>query len=375
MSQRRSGPILFCATGITETVGGIASANRNVLNALRRLAAEDGRAVRTLVLNEPARRDGDHRAFGGDKIGFSFAVLGGLAGAGLVVFDHVRLALPVLALPRPLRAPVVVCAHGSEASWRIRPESIACYRAADLVLANSSFTLGRMRERFGGGRAVVCPLGLPPQFAVRAAPEPPGGEALTLEAADGAARPLGGQMLLLVGRTDAGEQQKGHRELLAVMPELVRRFPAAQLVFVGAGSDLSALKALAAASPVAGSLFLTGRASDELLERLYRRAFAFTMPSGQEGFGLAYLEAMNWARPCLACHDDGGADVVVDGETGVLIGRPIDLAELTEAIGGLLADPSRARRLGEAGWRRLTERFTSQAHQDRVMDLLRPLLG
>jgi glycosyltransferase involved in cell wall biosynthesis len=66
---------------------------------------------------------------------------------------------------------------------------------------------------------------------------------------------------------------------------------------------------------------------------------------------------------------------VVDGETGVLVGQPIDPAELTAAIAGLLEDPARAARMGVAGWNRLQREFTSEAHQARVMAVLRPLLG
>jgi starch synthase len=99
------------------------------------------------------------------------------------------------------------------------------------------------------------------------------------------------------------------------------------------------------------------------------------MPSRQEGFGLAYLEAMNYAKPCLACHDDGGAEVVVHNETGVLVPQPVDPHQLDDALAGLLADPARARRYGEAGWRRLTDKFSASAHQARVAEFIRPLLA
>ena len=180
--------------------------------------------------------------------------------------------------------------------------------------------------------------------------------------------------LLLVSRLDATEREKGHRELIAVLPRLLERFPAAQLVMVGAGSDLEPLRETARASSAAANIFLPGRMVEGGLEAIYRKAFAYVMPSRQEGFGLVYLEAMNYARPCLACHDDGGADVVVDGETGVLAPREFTDDELLEGLSSLLVDRARARRYGEAGWRRLVARFTASAHQDRVAQLIRPLL-
>jgi phosphatidylinositol alpha-1,6-mannosyltransferase len=375
MKRGRPAPIIFCATGITETVGGIASANRNVLLALQTLGAEQGRPVRTLILNEPRRTSGPDRAFGGARAPYSAAVLAGALSAGLMVFDHVRLAVPLLALPRFLRPPVAICAHGSEAAKRVRPASIRAFRQADVVLANSAFTLSRMQRRFAFPGGVACPLGLPPQFAIQPSPAPPGDERIALTAADGSEKALGDQVLLLVGRMDAGEREKGHRELIEIMPALAAGFPKAQLVLVGDGSDRPFLQEIAGASASAGSIFLTGRVDDGVLERLYRRAYAFVMPSRQEGFGLAYLEAMNWARPCIACHDDGGADVVADEATGLLVAQPIDPDALRTAIERLLQDPDWARRLGQAGWERLRQQFSTQAHQARVCSLLRPLLG
>lgn len=370
----KPGPILFFATGVTGSVGGIASANRNVLAALRRVGEESGRSVRTLVLGEDGKDQPDYQTFGGSKGRFALAVLASLPGAGLAVFDHAHVARPILAMPRRLGPPIVVCAHGSEASRRLRPSSASVYRRADLVLTNSSFTLQRMRGSVARFRGVACPLGLPPQFDIADALPEPSSEVISLKAADGRSRLLGDQVVLLVARMDASEREKGHRELLAAMPAVLERHPGAQLVFVGDGSDLADLRALAAASPAAKGIFLTGRAPDDLLKALYGRASVFAMPSRQEGFGLVYLEAMNHAKPCIACRDDGGSDVVVEGETGLLVSRSVETDELVAALDRLLNDPALAARLGEGGWRRLVNEFSAAAHQARVIGFIRPLL-
>jgi len=288
--------ILFVATGVSGTDGGIASANRNVLAALQAVGSETGRRVRTIVLTEPMVRQPDYRAFGNDKLTFALATLAGLSRASLVVFDHVHLAPPMFALPAAFRPPIVICAHGSESARRIRAASIRAFLAADLVMANSGYTLGRMQAIMPPFRGVSCPLGLPPQFALTPAPPVQSDADLRLEAADGVVRSLGSRALLLVGRMDAGEREKGHREMMEAMPALADRFPEVQLVLAGGGSDLEPLRSLARLSPSASRIFLTGRVSDEALEALYRRAYAFAMPSRQEGFGLTYLEAMNQAR-------------------------------------------------------------------------------
>lgn len=370
----KPGPILFFATGVTGSVGGIASANRNVLAALRRVGDETGRSVRTLVLGEGGDGQPDYQTFGGRKGQFALAVLAGLSRAGLVVFDHAHLARPILAMPRGLGPPIVVCAHGSEASRRLRPSSARVFRRADLVLTNSSFTLQRMRGAVARFRGAACPLGLPPQFEITDARPGPSNQDISLRAADGLSRPLNHQVVLLVARMDASEREKGHRELLAAMPAVLDRHPDAQLVFVGDGSDLAELRALAAASPAAKSIFLTGRAPDDQLRTLYGRASVFAMPSRQEGFGLVYLEAMNHAKPCIACRDDGGGEVVVEGETGLLVSQSVDIAELVGALDRLLGDPAFAARLGEGGRRRLVNEYSAAAHQARIISFIRPLL-
>src|SRR5690606_22007726 len=127
-ATRQQRPLVFCATGVERTAGGIASANRNVLAALERLGDEVGAPVEVLLLLEesspPDGGDRVHRkAFGGHKAAFARAVLSALVRARLVVFDHVHLSLPMLLVPSMLRTPVAICAHGSEVGRRVRPLS------------------------------------------------------------------------------------------------------------------------------------------------------------------------------------------------------------------------------------------------------------
>lgn len=373
-----SGPaaISFFATGIGQSVGGIQSANRNVELALEALAAETGARLMRHILHEPAARAGDTIRYGGRRGPMAIAIVSALLTQRLAVFDHVDLARPLAAvsvLPRPVRAETVIFAHGSESWKRMKPISPRVFRAASLVLTNSNYTLANMRKVFSGFVGAACPLGLPPHVALTPAPPDRAAIRPTLTAADGSMRPLGARAMLLVGRMDAREREKGHRELIEVLPTVREIVPEAELVLVGGGSDLAALTSLAAASPAASHVFLPGPVDDDLLATLYSAAYAYVMPSRQEGFGLVFLEAMNHALPCIACDGDGAADVVVNFETGLLLRKPIDRCELNAAILALLTDPARARAYGEAGWRRLHDHFTSHAHQGRILAALRPL--
>jgi glycosyltransferase involved in cell wall biosynthesis len=99
------------------------------------------------------------------------------------------------------------------------------------------------------------------------------------------------------------------------------------------------------------------------LPPLYERAAVVAVPSHREGFGVACAEAMAHARPVVASAVGGLLDLVVDGETGVLV-PPRDVPALREALERLLADPDLRRRLGEAGRARVQERFSWPAVTD-----------
>jgi glycosyltransferase involved in cell wall biosynthesis len=80
------------------------------------------------------------------------------------------------------------------------------------------------------------------------------------------------------------------------------------------------------------------------------------------------LEAMAHAKPVVATPVGGTAELVVDGETGVLV-PPGDADALAAAIAALVADPDRARRLGEAGSRRVRHDFSEQTMTARVLEV------
>jgi glycosyltransferase involved in cell wall biosynthesis len=96
------------------------------------------------------------------------------------------------------------------------------------------------------------------------------------------------------------------------------------------------------------------------LDRLYGRAAVVACPSYREGFGVACAEAMAHGRPVVASAVGGLLDLVVDGETGILV-PPGDVAALRAALERLLGDPALRRRLGEAGRVRIAERFAEDA--------------
>jgi glycosyltransferase involved in cell wall biosynthesis len=102
------------------------------------------------------------------------------------------------------------------------------------------------------------------------------------------------------------------------------------------------------------------------LQRLYARAAVVACPSRREGFGVACLEAMAHGRPVVATAVGGLRDLVIDGETGLVVPAR-DPAALRAALERLLGDPELRHRLGEAGRRRAGERFSWPAVTDATL--------
>ena len=379
-AHRAGRPLVFAMTGAYGLCGGIAAANRNVLHALVELAQEQSRPLTVLSLLErpedepPLPDDVTFRTFAGNKWRFTLALLRACAGRPLICLDHVTLALPVLPLAATGVVKTVILAHGSEAWKRVRRSSRLSFRYASLTLTNSEFTLRKMKSHLGSFRGAACPLGLSPEFGRNGATRGSSPRAIELEAADGGRHAVGRRMLLLVARLDPREGGKGHAELVAVLPRLLKDFPDVQLVFPGPGAGREALAQQARQAGVGHAVFLPGRVEGSTLEDLYRHCYAFVMPSRQEGFGLVYLEAMSHAKPCVGCVDDGAEDVIVDGETGRLIRDPRDPRELCGALRSLLEDPARAARFGERGRERVLSHFTAEHHRDRFRKALSALL-
>jgi phosphatidyl-myo-inositol dimannoside synthase len=152
--------------------------------------------------------------------------------------------------------------------------------------------------------------------------------------------------------------RKGQDVLIRSMPEIRRRVPDAGLLIVGGGPAEGRLRAMAGASPP-GSVVFSGEVDEVDLPRHYAMADVFAMPCRSrlaglevEGWGNVFIEAAACARPVVVGDSGGARESLVPGETGLLVdGR--DGPAVTAAVGDLLADPTVARRMGEAGRRRV----------------------
>lgn len=182
-----------------------------------------------------------------------------------------------------------------------------------------------------------------------------------------------GPELLVVCRLWACETMKGVDHTIAAFARLAPRYPTARLRVVGKGDDKPRLQALAASLGVERRTLFEEDLTDEALAERYRRCAAFVMPSGQEGFGIVFLEAMRFGKPCVGGDAGGTPDVIADGETGFLV--PFgDEDALERVLQRLLSDADLRGRMGRAGLQRLERHFVFERFRARVEEILLDLL-
>ena len=237
--------------------------------------------------------------------------------------------LPAGAIALSFRKPYVVQVWGTDvelarrAPWLARP----VLRRARRVLAASSW-LADAARRLGAQEVDVIPSGVDVPESVEPEAEPP--------------------EVLYAGRLSP---EKGVEELLAAADGM-------RLVVAGDGPLRDRVPAALGFVP-----------HDEL-ERLYGRAAVVACPSRREGFGVVCAEAMAHGRPVVASAVGGFLDLVVDGETGLLVppGRP---DPLRAALERLLGDAELRHRLGAAARERIRQRFSWDAVLDATIELYR----
>ena len=351
MSQSRASRRLLAAPILGERGGGVGQVSSLLWQTMQ--DTWNGRsAIVTLLQN------GHQTPTPFDKLRFGFE----LASAQMldrpewVLFSHLGLARADRYLPASARAPYGVFLHGIECWQPLSSRDLDLLAGAAIRIANSSFTAARAREANPSiGPIEVCPLALGSL---------PRTSALS-------ARQSG--RVLVVGRLSSTERYKGHEQLIGAWAEVRSRIPDALLVIAGDGDDRSRLEQLARARGLDDAVHFTGLLTREALDDEYARASLFAMPSRGEGFGLVYLEAMAHGLACLGSNADAASEVIVQGQTGVLV-DPEDNDALAGHLAALLGQPDVLRTMGDAGRARLHESFTYETFRQRLVSLVAPAL-
>jgi teichuronic acid biosynthesis glycosyltransferase TuaC len=248
--------------------------------------------------------------------------------------DSVRLARPSV--------PLVVSVHGGDVLYTaVRSEAGAKavargLGAACLVLANSQ-GIAELARAHGAGETRVVHLGAD----LPAASRPPRGEGIPT--------------LVTVGHLIA---RKRHADVVRALAVLGQKHPTLRYAIVGEGPERVALEGLSARLGVAGRVEFHGQLAPDRAVSLARRCTLFVMPSTEEAFGVAYVEAMAGGVPAIGCRGEPGPEEIAAAGDGLVLVPPGDVERLTQRIDELLCDPHRLREAGQRARATVAAHFT-----------------
>lgn len=283
-------------------------------------------------------------------------------------------AAPLALLGHPLRragaSRVVASTHGHEVGWSMLPGSRQALRrigdTADVVTYVSRYTRGRFAAAFGA----MAGLELLPSGVDTEVFRPDPAARAEIRARHGLGdRPTVVCVSRLVPR-------KGQDQLIRALPAIRERVPDAALLLVGGGPYRKKLTELVAELGLERDVVLTGSVPWAELPAHYTAGDVFAMPARTrgkgldvEGLGIVYLEASATGLPVVAGNSGGAPEAVLDEVTGhVVEGR--DVVQLSETLVSLLADPVRARRMGQAGREWVTANWRWDVMARRLAGLL-----
>ncbi|HYM45341.1 MAG TPA: glycosyltransferase [Solirubrobacteraceae bacterium] len=250
------------------------------------------------------------------------------------------------ARPGAADVPLVVSVHGSDVLYTAAPpqrgsaagvEAVARgLGAARLTLANSQGIAELCREH--GAREVrVVHLGADLPSAARAR------------------RREGPPTLVTVGHLVA---RKRHADVLRALAVLGRTHPTLRYAIVGDGPERVSLEGLASRLGVADRVVLHGQLPHEQAVERAQQCTLFVMPSTEEAFGVAYIEAMAGGVPAIGCRGEPGPEEIAAAGAGFVLVPPGDIERLTQRIDELLSDPQRLREAGQRARESVAANFT-----------------
>lgn len=166
--------------------------------------------------------------------------------------------------------------------------------------------------------------------------------------------PAHARVLAVVGTL---KEQKGHCYLIDAAPAVLAHFPDTHWLLIGDGALRETLQAQANAAGLAQHIHFLGNRSD--VPALLAASDGFVLPSLWEGLPMALIEAMASGLPIVATEVSGTKQVMVAGETGLLV-PPGSVPHLQAAMLDMVSNPQRAQAMGAAAQRRVEALFSAR---------------
>lgn len=166
---------------------------------------------------------------------------------------------------------------------------------------------------------------------------------------------------------------KGIYALLDAFPIIKKEVPSAKALIAGATEEgkKEIVRYMAKIGLEEKDVEVLGWLSNEEVHKIYDKIGVVATPSICADFLLGVnLEAAAHKRPVVTTCFGGAKEFILDGETGYVV-NPYDKKELADRITDILLDGGKARRFGEASFRRLKEKFSIDIHVDKLLEFYR----
>jgi teichuronic acid biosynthesis glycosyltransferase TuaC len=326
--------------------GGVASALARLVREPRK-QSHDGLEVSYVPYVSPPRSSSyaTWGAWAAPALGLALRRLGRSFAYELI---HAHNAVPAGDAVRRARldVPLLVSVHGGDVLYTAADPptgstagAAAVARglgAARLVLANSQ-GIAELARTHGAGETRVVHLGAD----LLDAPRP--------------SRREGPPTLVTVGHLIA---RKRHADVLRALAVLGQRYPTLRYSIIGEGPERVALEGLTARLGIAERVEFHGQLSPSEAIGQARQCTLFVMPSTEEAFGVAYIEAMAGGLPAIGCRGEPGPEEIAAAGDGFMLVPPGDIERLTQRIDELLSDTHRLREASQRARATVAAHFT-----------------
>ena len=317
--------------------------------------------------SDPHTGSGEHGAFvgcRGNKMMFALKAIG-LAGkylGSLMIVGHLGQSPVAWGLKRLgiIRSYVLVI-YGIEAWKKVSWLDRQAARDAECIVAITDYTAVEFCKR--NDLPYERPRIIPPTLAEEEISAPLGNP-----------EPLTELKVLTVGRLSAYDRLKGIDTLISAVHKAGQAGAKLRLRIVGDGDDKGSLENLVARLGLDGQVDFVGWVPEDKLHHFYQACDVFAMPSKKEGFGIVFLEAMRYGKPCIGGNYGGTPEVITHGVDGYLVDYG-DVHQLARYLIEFLQRPEIRREMGLKGYEKVKARYLFSHMRDNWFALLDELIG
>ncbi len=337
--------------------GGIQTFNKYFISALEEISEEDKNVQAEFVSiydnEQDVKSSLPFTVLGSSKLSAFKYIIANAKNFDTYIFAHVNLAplAIVLHFMNP-KARIIFSTYGIEV-WKKLPIVTEWIMNKSTILTISNFTIDELKKynsKLKGIRLFPCCIGSKVENIILDNP-------FNAE----------NYNVLSVTRLSSSERLKGIDTVIKALPLLKDKIPNIKYSVIGRGEDIERLQKLANDLDVSEYVEFLGFVDD--INAYYQHCDIFTLPSKKEGFGIVYLEAMQYKKPVIAVNYGGPTDVVMDAKTGFLCEYD-DKQCLAEKFLTLYENRKLAEEFGKNGYSHLIENFTFNEFKRRLKEVI-----